>query len=115
MSLSERLAMAAAERAKAREAGTSVEALRQSGGLRREEAATALPLAPVIIIAGSTTVAAVEPDPAADPRSVCPTCGRTGEIGIVDLPGRTADWACDACGTMWRLPLPDPPTEAPRL
>jgi hypothetical protein len=109
MTLSDRLAAAAAERAQAQQAGTSVEDLRRrqafSGPLLDE---TAIP-EPVIIIAGSTTVAAVEPDPAANPRSICPTCGRTGEIGIVDLPGRMADWVCNACGTMWRLPLPAAP------
>jgi hypothetical protein len=109
MSLSDRLAMAAAERAQAKQAGTSVEDLRRRQAFLQEPASTApvAPQAPNIIISGSTTVAAVEPDLAADPRSVCPTCSRTGTLGIVDLPGRTADWGCDACGTMWRVPLPE--------
>jgi hypothetical protein len=109
MSLSDRLALAAAERAQAKQAGTSVEDLRRRQAFMQPEtvAPPPLPSAPNIIIAGSTTVAAVEPDLAADPRAICPTCSRTGSLGIVDLPGRTADWACDACGTMWRLPLPE--------
>jgi hypothetical protein len=111
MTLSDRLALAAAERAQAQQAGTTVEDLRRRQAFFDQPlVARSIPPTPTVIIAGSTTVAAVEPDHAADPRSVCPTCGRTGELGIVDLPGRTADWACDACGTMWRVDLPDAPT-----
>ena len=111
MSLSDRLAMAAQERARAAEAGTSVEDLRRMQGAFRPAAPD--PVASKadarILIAGSTTVGTVAPDPRADPRSICPTCGRTGAVGMVDLPGRTSDWACDSCGTMWRLPLPEAP------
>jgi hypothetical protein len=110
MSLSDRLALAAAERARAQQAGTTVEDLRRRQAFVEPPVMKPVPPpSPNIIIAGSTTVVAVEPDLTADPRSICPTCGRTGELGIVDLPGRTADWACDACGSMWRLPLPDVP------
>jgi len=111
MSLSDRLAHAAAERAQAQQAGTTVEDLRLRQAFLQEPGSVLppTPLTPNIIIAGSTTVAAVDPDLAADPRSICPTCSRTGTLGIVDLPGRTADWACDACGTMWRVPLPEQP------
>lgn len=50
-------------------------------------------------------VVAAEPDPSAEPGSVCPTCCRTGVLSLLDLPGCTAHWACDACGTMWRVDL----------
>ena len=112
MSLSEKLAIAAAERARAAEAGTTVENLRRLQGAIRpapSSQATVDATDARILITGSTTVATVPPDPAADPRAVCPTCGRTGELGMVDLPGRTSDWSCGACGTMWRLPLPEAP------
>lgn len=61
-----------------------------------------------IVMGASTPVAAVPPDPAAAPDAVCPTCGRTGEIGIVDMARRTADWSCAGCGTMWRIRMPAP-------
>lgn len=54
-------------------------------------------------------VAAVEPDPEAEPASVCPTCGRVGELGVLDVHRRHADWTCIACGTMWRVSLPAAP------
>jgi hypothetical protein len=107
--------MAAAERARAAEAGTTVENLRRMQGAIRpapQAQAAASSVDARILITGSTTVAAVTPDPSADPRAVCPTCGRTGEVGMVDLPGRTSDWSCGACGTMWRLPLPDVPANS---
>lgn len=109
MSLSDRLARAAAERARAQEAGTTVEQIRRQQPIETSLLPPAPVPAPTIIIAGSTTLVAVDPDPHADPRSVCPTCGRTGELGLVDLPGRTSDWSCMACGTMWRLKLPPQP------
>lgn len=59
-----------------------------------------------IILGAHVPVAAVEPDPDADADSVCPTCGRTGELGIVDLGRQTTDWSCMACGTLWRVTLP---------
>jgi hypothetical protein len=49
----------------------------------------------------------VEPDPAAPAAAVCPICGRTGVLGIMDLIGRTADWSCTTCGTLWQVRLPD--------
>lgn len=108
MTLSDRLAHAAAERARAEAEGTTVADLRRhpangAFGLRPE--ATPAPVA-AILISGTTTVTAVEPDPGADPKTVCPTCGRTGHLGLVDLPGRTSDYACDTCGSMWRITLP---------
>lgn len=118
MKLSERLAMAATERADAAAAGTTVERWRQQRqaeqaagpGLRPEPDGRGTPAtAPhdtAVILAPQTPVTAVDPDPTADPRSVCPTCGRGGDLGMVDLHGRTADWSCPACGTMWRVTLP---------
>lgn len=47
-----------------------------------------------------------EPPVDAEANSVCPTCGRVGELGILDLPGRTADWSCLTCGTLWQVDLP---------
>lgn len=61
-----------------------------------------------IIAAATHPAAAIEPDLGAAPDSICPTCGRTGELGLVDLPGRTADWTCGACGTMWQVGLDEP-------
>jgi hypothetical protein len=107
MTLSERLASAAAERARAKALGTSVEQLRlrEASFPPAFETSAEVPQ-PRILISGSTALASVEPDPLADPRSICPTCGRTGDVGVVDLPGRTSDWSCSTCGTMWRIPLP---------
>jgi len=61
-----------------------------------------------VVLAASRPTTAVAPDPSAAPDSVCPTCGRTGVLGVVDLPRRTADWACEHCGCMWRITLPAP-------
>lgn len=61
-----------------------------------------------MILSPSRPVKAVEPDPAADPEAICPACGRTGDLGLVDLARRTASWACEACGAMWRAALPPP-------
>ena len=58
-----------------------------------------------IVVAATKPTTAVTPDRRATPESICPTCGRTGELGVVDLPGRTADWTCRACGTMWQVGL----------
>ena len=62
-----------------------------------------------VVLGAHIPVATVDPDPAADPDAVCPTCGRTGELGIVDLGRQTTDWTCVACGTLWRITLPVPP------
>lgn len=103
MKLSDRLAQAATDRRNAEAAGTTVEdwRRRQSGQLLPEPSPP--PEDVIILVSGPTPVAAVRPDPLADPRSVCPTCARTGEMGMVDLAGRTTDWACNACGSMWRV------------
>jgi hypothetical protein len=61
-----------------------------------------------IIAAATHPATAIDPDLGAAPDSICPTCGRTGELGLVDLPGRTADWTCGACGTMWQVGLDEP-------
>jgi hypothetical protein len=58
-----------------------------------------------ILITGSDLVPHVTPDPLADPNTICPTCGHTGDLGVVDLPGRTSDYSCATCGTMWRVNL----------
>ena len=59
-----------------------------------------------VVLGGHIPVATVDPDPEADADAVCPTCGRTGELGIVDLGRQTTDWSCLACGTLWRVTLP---------
>lgn len=97
MSLSDRLAAAARER----------------GNLDGERTAIAVEPTPdpprvQVILSASRPATAVEPDPNAAPDAICPTCGRTGVLGVVDLPRRTADWACDHCGSMWRVMLPAP-------
>ena len=61
-----------------------------------------------IVVAATKPATAVEPELGAAPDSVCPTCGRTGELGVIDLPGRTADWTCTACGTLWQVTLDEP-------
>ena len=63
-----------------------------------------------IVAAATQPAAAVEPELGAAPDSICPTCGRTGELGVIDLPGRTADWTCTACGTLWQVGLDEPAT-----
>jgi hypothetical protein len=95
MTLSERLA--AAERARA---GFSSDdpAVAVSG------TTTDAPRADVtILLSPQHTVGAVTPDPGVPRHAVCPTCGRTGELGLVDLARRTGDWACETCGTLWRI------------
>ena len=97
MSLSDRLAAAA----------------RARGDVGGERTATAVePPADAsrvqLILSASRPAATVEPDPTAAPDAICPTCSRTGVLGVVDLPRRTADWACDHCGSMWRVMLPAP-------
>jgi hypothetical protein len=102
MSLSDRLAAAA----KAREAGGTVStpATTTSGS----STSTATVERVQVILAASQPVVTVKPDPAAAPDAVCPTCGRTGELGLVDLARRTADWSCESCGAMWRARLAAP-------
>ena len=96
MSLSDRLADAARERA----------------GLPTVPAGALLaePRRPrserTIVVGAHIPVAAVEPDPEAEADSICPSCGRTGELGILDLGRQTADWTCVACGTLWRIVMP---------
>jgi hypothetical protein len=98
MTLSERLA--AAERARSgaanEEARAPVSGLTTSGP-------EVLPSDMTVLLAPQNTVAAVTPDPAVPRHAVCPTCGRTGELGLVDLARRTGDWSCDTCGTLWRI------------
>jgi ribosomal protein L37AE/L43A len=61
-----------------------------------------------IVMRPTTPVAAVEPDPSVAADAICPTCSRTGTIGTIDLARRTADWACEGCGTSWRIGLATP-------
>ena len=113
MSLSDRLAAAAEARARAEQAGTTVEHLELLDVLAPMPfALTDAPAgAPrTILITGSDLVPPVTPDASADPNSICPTCSRVGDVGIVDLPGRTSDWSCGACGTMWRVTLEQAPS-----
>lgn len=95
MSLSDRLARAARERDGGR---TEPSAQRRSPAADEHQR--------TIILEAHIPAAAVEPDPAADPNAVCPTCGRTGELGIVDLARQTTDWSCLVCGTLWRVRQP---------
>lgn len=99
MSLSDRLADAA----KQRHGGAT--ALRAAPS--RTESATST-TAVQVILAPSKPAVAVDPDPAVPASAVCPTCGRTGEPGTVDLARRTTDWSCDACSSMWRSHMPPP-------
>lgn len=108
MSLSDRLAAAAAARARAEQAGTTVQQLEALEVLAPAAFGLAEPAAAArrtILITGSDLVPPVPPDPSADPNTICPTCNRTGEVGVVDLPGRTSDYSCSTCGTMWRVNL----------
>lgn len=110
MSLSERLAAAAEARAQAEQAGTTVEVLQAltpagSGALGLGLADPPPPPERTILITGFDTAGPVTPDPTADPAAICPTCSRTGDLGVVDLPGRTSDYSCASCGTMWRITL----------
>lgn len=103
MSLSDRLAAAAKARGGADAAPTTTPsssrpATTTMGTVERMQ----------VILSSSQPVVAVTPDPAAAPDAICPTCGRTGELGLVDLARRTADWSCATCGTMWRANLPAP-------
>lgn len=116
MTLSERLAAAARERQTAAEV-RGAPAVRQAPeasepvAAHRAQAEGATGVATIprdgqrIIAPASTPVDVVVPDRAAAPTAICPTCGRTGELGMVDLPGRTADWSCLACGTLWQVSL----------
>lgn len=101
MTLSDRLADAARRRA-----GLPVAGDVDPGSL------LARPVGPerevIVVLGAHVPVAAVDPDPQADVDAVCPTCGRTGELGVVDLARRTSDWSCVACGTLWRVTLPAP-------
>jgi hypothetical protein len=95
MSLSERLAAAARAR------GEHVEI-----PARRPEPEPE-PVERRLLIMGATQpVTAVDPDPAADPDSVCPVCGRTGDLAVVDLARRTTDYCCGTCNAMWRVAMP---------
>lgn len=119
MTLSERLAAAARERQTAAEVRGAPAVRPASPSSTASEAVTAhqaevegaarvatIPRDGQRIIApASTPVDVVVPDRAAAPTAICPTCGRTGELGMVDLPGRTADWSCLACGTLWQVSL----------
>jgi hypothetical protein len=93
MSLSERLADAARQRAggPAADPGTLL--------ARRRQTTREL----TVVLGAHIPVAAVEPDPEAEADSICPSCGRTGQLGILDLGRQTSDWTCVACGTLWRV------------
>jgi hypothetical protein len=98
MTLSERLA--AAERARS---GAANEEARAPVSGPTTSGPEVLPSDMTVLLAPQNTVAAVTPDPAVPRHAVCPTCGRTGELGLVDLARRTGDWSCDTCGTLWRI------------
>jgi len=95
MSLSDRLARAAQEREGA--APNPASLLNQPTSAGREVS---------IILDAHIPVVAVEPDQSADLNAICPTCSRTGELGIVDLARQTTDWSCLVCGTLWRVRQP---------
>lgn len=112
MSLSDRLAAAAEARERAEQAGTTVEQLQGLGFSTIDLFTLADPPTPAphtVLIKGSDLISPGSPDPAADPNSICPTCNRTGHLGVVDLPGRTSDYSCAICGTMWRVSLAEAP------
>lgn len=118
MSLSDRLAAAARQRADGPAAATTSGTATSGTTLvdaPPADAAQEPGAAPAprrrIVSGPMRRTSAVEPDLAANPDSLCPTCARKGELGVVDLPGRTADWSCMACGTLWQTRLPDPPAE----
>ena len=96
MSLSDRLALAARER----QGLPTVEAGPVLAPPRKPERQVR------IILSANIPVAAVDPDPRADADAVCPTCGRTGELGMIDLGRGTSDWSCVACGTLWQATMP---------
>jgi hypothetical protein len=106
MSLSDRLAAAARAREERIGSG-AVPAAGRPGEPAPSPAsvATVVRAGQRIIAPASTPVDVVTPDPVAAPTSICPTCGRTGELGMVDLPGQTADWSCLSCGTLWQVSL----------
>ncbi len=104
MSLSERLSAAARVRDGIEEPAAPATEVRAAVADDPEPPAERLR----IVAAASTPVDVVVPDPAAAPDAVCPTCGRTGELGVVDVPYRTADWSCTACGCLWQVTLPPP-------
>jgi hypothetical protein len=96
MTLSDRLAEAAQQRAGVRTVAP--------GSLLAEPRRADREL--TVILGAHIPVATVEPDPEAERDSVCPSCGRTGELGILDLGRQTTDWSCLACGTLWRVAMP---------
>jgi hypothetical protein len=106
MTLSDRLAAAAKERSNGTTGATDV----ANRGVKSPSAIQGRDL--TIVIGAHVPISAVEPDPAAEPDAVCPTCGRTGELGVVDLHRRTSDWTCSSCGTMWRLTMPPNPSSS---
>lgn len=93
MSLSDRLADAARQRAGAPTA--------DPGAVRTRRRQTTREL--TVILGAHIPASTVEPDPDADADSICPSCGRTGQLGILDLGRQTSDWTCVACGTLWRV------------
>ena len=99
MTLSERLA--AAERARTAPLAEEQQGAVITGPAR--EAREATPSDVTVLLAPQHPVAAVTPDPTVPAHAVCPTCGRTGELGLVDLARRTGDWSCETCGTLWRI------------
>jgi hypothetical protein len=94
MTLSERLARAARQREGVQASTSSSRLAPPRQGLGRDK---------TVIVGAHVPVAAVEPDPSANADAVCPTCGRTGEVGLVDLGRQTTDWSCTACRTLWRV------------
>lgn len=107
MSLSDRLHEAARQRA-----GLSAA---HDGPLLAPPRVTAREV--TVILGAHMPVATVDPDPDAEADAVCPSCGRTGELGILDLARQTTDWSCVACGTLWRITMPvtPPAYEIPHL
>lgn len=97
MSLSDRLAAAA----RLRDAASSGQSLPGADPLGEAEPVD-VRVEISIMLPPDGPVSMAPRDPAADPGSLCPTCNRPGELGLVDLHRQTTDWQCTTCGTMWR-------------
>src|SRR5262249_10461283 len=108
MNLSDRLAAAARVRGEEPEmhAATTV-------GGRLAQGATALASIEIsIMLPPDGPVSMIARDPDATPGSLCPTCTRPGELGLVDLHRHPTDYQCTTCGTMWRALDTTPPPPA---
>jgi hypothetical protein len=98
MSLSDRLAAAARNRG----ADDDGPLASRPTALRQVARPAEPPVSISVMLPPDGPVSIVDADPSATPGSLCPTCNRPGELGLVDLHRHTTDWQCTTCGTMWR-------------